>query len=139
MERIVTVIFNPAIDRITSVARLLPEVKLSCEEPVYQPGGGGINVARVATTLGGNVTALFLAGGYTGEKFCDLLAQENIKMIPLKIVGQTRENLVIVDTAPVSNTVLACQVQECLFRIKDSIVDPKRLVVLPRPHLLAQI
>lgn len=33
----------------------------------YDPGGGGLNVARVVTTLGGAATAVYPVGGPTGE------------------------------------------------------------------------
>ena len=36
------------------------------------PGGGGINVARVVQTLGGDATVLFTAGGHTGAALLDL-------------------------------------------------------------------
>ena len=53
MSKIITVTFNPAIDKSTSVATLIPEKKLNCAVPVYEPGGGGINVARAIKKLGG--------------------------------------------------------------------------------------
>jgi len=99
MKRIVTVTFNPAIDKSTTVTELIPEKKLSCTNPVYQPGGGGINVARVIARLGGEVTALYLAGGYSGNAFSDLLEKESIKSIVTQTVGQTRENLVVLETS----------------------------------------
>ena len=58
MPSIITITFNPAIDKSTSVAALIPEKKLKCTEPVYEPGGGGINVARAIKKLGGEATAV---------------------------------------------------------------------------------
>jgi 6-phosphofructokinase 2 len=95
MKKIVTVTFNPAIDKSTTVAELIPEKKLSCTTPVYQPGGGGINVARAASRLGGDVTAVYLAGGYTGNYFNELLEKERVKCIVTQTKAQTRENMVV--------------------------------------------
>lgn len=95
MKKIVTVTFNPAIDKSTTVAELIPEKKLSCTAPVYQPGGGGINVARAASRLGSNVTAVYLAGGYTGNYFNELLEKEGVKCIITQTKAQTRENMVV--------------------------------------------
>lgn len=95
MKKIVTVTFNPAIDKSTTVAELIPEKKLSCSTPVYQPGGGGINVARAASRLGGNATAVYLAGGYTGNYFNELLEKEGIKCIVTQTKAETRENMVV--------------------------------------------
>ena len=98
MKKIVTVTFNPAIDKSTTVAELIPEKKLSCTTPVYQPGGGGINVARASSRLGGNVTAVYLAGGYTGNYFNELLEKERINCIVTQTKAQTRENMVVFET-----------------------------------------
>ena len=47
MTDIVTLTMNPAIDLSTSVDRVVPVRKLRCEGLRRDPGGGGINVARV--------------------------------------------------------------------------------------------
>ncbi len=95
MAAITTITFSPAIDKSTTVPLLIPEKKLSCTNPVYEPGGGGINVARAIKRLGGNATAIYLAGGYSGKVFTGLLSQEKIDTIPIKTLGLTRENLVV--------------------------------------------
>ena len=43
--------FNPCIDVHTSVSKIKPDIKLSCAEPLVQPGGGDINVARAILRL----------------------------------------------------------------------------------------
>lgn len=97
MNKIVTVTFSPAIDKSTTIPELLPEKKLSCTNPVYQPGGGGINVARAASRLGGDVAAVYLAGGYTGNNFNELLEKEHIESIVTHTNAPTRENMVVFD------------------------------------------
>jgi len=98
-NKIITLTFSPAIDKSASVAALIPEKKLSCSTPVYEPGGGGINVARAIKRLGGNATAIYFAGGYPGRFFTKLLSKENITTIPIQTISPTRENLVIKEEA----------------------------------------
>lgn len=99
MSKIITITFNPAIDKSTTVEKLMPDKKLNCELPVYEPGGGGINVARAIKKLGGEATAVYLAGGYSGVKFTELLSDESIETIVTKTQNDTRENLVVVETS----------------------------------------
>ena len=56
MPGIITVTPNPAIDISTSVSEVLPLQKLRCGPARRDPGGGGINVARVIRRLGGAAT-----------------------------------------------------------------------------------
>ena len=58
MDAIVTLTMNPALDIATSTDRVLPTHKLRCAAPRYDPGGGGINVARAVHALGGNAVAI---------------------------------------------------------------------------------
>lgn len=95
MKRIVTITFNPALDKSTVVPALLPDKKLKCSVPVFQPGGGGVNVARAIVKLGGTATAVYLAGGHTGAFFHDLLEAELVASIRIPIAGITRENLIL--------------------------------------------
>ena len=76
MPKIVTITFSPCIDKTTSVPELMPEKKLRCASPKLDPGGGGINVARVINRLGEKAIAIYPAGGYTGKHFNALLEKE---------------------------------------------------------------
>ena len=97
MTNIVTITFSPCIDKSTSVPQLIPEKKLKCASPILQPGGGGINVARAINKLGGEATAIYPAGGYTGKHFNSLLANENVPTVIIETKSETRENIIIVD------------------------------------------
>jgi len=99
MKRIVTLTFCPAIDKSTTVEKLLPEKKLSCSMPTYEPGGGGINIARAIHQLGGNALAVYPAGGCSGKTFQTLLKEESVPQICIPTKSHTRENLVVVETA----------------------------------------
>ncbi|STE06914.1 6-phosphofructokinase [Escherichia coli] len=76
MVRIYTLTLAPSLDSATITPQIYPEGKLRCTAPVFEPGGGGINVARAIAHLGGSATAIFPAGGATGEHLVSLLADE---------------------------------------------------------------
>ncbi|WP_256743095.1 PfkB family carbohydrate kinase, partial [Cronobacter sakazakii] len=61
--------------------------------PVFEPGGGGINVARAIVHLGGSATALFPAGGATGEHLVSLLNDEKVAVETVSARDWTRQNL----------------------------------------------
>ena len=53
MNDILTVTLNPALDLSTATDRVIAGPKLRCDPVAVDPGGGGINVARVVQALGG--------------------------------------------------------------------------------------
>ncbi|MDR3693644.1 1-phosphofructokinase family hexose kinase [Mucilaginibacter sp.] len=96
---IITITFNPALDKSVTVEALVPEKKLKCTSPIYEPGGGGINVARAIRKLGGSAVACFLAGGDAGKEIGRLLADEQVGTMVTEIGGRTRENLVVFESS----------------------------------------
>jgi len=94
-KHILTITINPALDISTVIDRVMPEHKLRCRNPVYEPGGGGINVSRAIKKLGGESTALFTSGGYTGNMLNSLLKQEDIACCALTIEEWTRESFAV--------------------------------------------
>jgi len=99
MTAIVTLTANPAIDVSTSVERLTPFRKLRCGAARRDPGGGGINVARVVNRLGGDVTAIFPAGGATGQLLRRLLDREHVRSLTVPAVEETREDFTVLERA----------------------------------------
>src|SRR6516162_1063904 len=97
MGTIVTLTMNPALDIATSTDRVVPTHKLRCAPPRYDPGGGGINVARAVHALGGDTAAIFPVGGPAGEMIHHLLDQEGVRHHPIAIAGFTRESLAVED------------------------------------------
>lgn len=93
----VTLTLNPALDVSTSVPRVVPAHKLRCAAPRLDPGGGGINVARVIHRLGGPVLAVFPAGGPAGRRLTALLAAEGAPVCATAIAGETRESFTVRD------------------------------------------
>jgi 6-phosphofructokinase 2 len=99
MPAIITITFSPCIDKSTSVPALIPEKKLKCTPPKLEPGGGGVNIARAIKKLGGEATAIFPSGGYTGKYFNHLLEKENIRVVIIETDSETRENIIVLDEA----------------------------------------
>ncbi|RDV03540.1 1-phosphofructokinase family hexose kinase [Undibacter mobilis] len=98
MPDIVTITINPAVDIFVDVERVEPIRKMRCSAPKRDPGGGGINVARVAYRLGGDVTAIYPAGGAIGKLLQKLLDREGIVSIATPSHVETRENFTAFET-----------------------------------------
>jgi 6-phosphofructokinase 2 len=98
MPAIVTFTINPAVDISTSVAVVRPAHKLRCAAPRRDPGGGGINVARVVRRFGADVLAVFTVGGPIGEHLKELVAREGIRSLTIPIRADTREDLAVVES-----------------------------------------
>ena len=94
---IVTVTPNPAIDIATSVPMVTPLQKLRCTAARRDPGGGGINVARVVQRLGGDVIAIYPVGGSTGQLLRRLVDRENIRSIVIEVSEETREDFTVTE------------------------------------------
>ena len=99
MTGIVTLTPNPALDISTAVERVMPTHKMRCVAPRHDPGGGGINVARVIRRLGGEVTAIYPRGGLTGQLFDRLVDGENIARRTSDIAGETRQDFAVHEDA----------------------------------------
>ena len=97
MADIVTLTVNPSIDVWTSIGQLLPFHKLRCTAERRDPGGGGINVARVMHRFGADVTAMYAQGGTLGQLLRRLLDQEGIPGLPVPITEETREDFTILE------------------------------------------
>lgn len=97
--RIVTVTLNPAIDISADVEKIKPSIKLRCSGALYEPGGGGVNVARVVRELGGDVTAFIVTGGETGRWLTDMLAGAGIDVLTHETDGMTRPSFHIRETS----------------------------------------
>jgi len=95
MDSIVTLTMNPALDITTDAEGVRPTDKIRCTGVRYDPGGGGVNVALVAHNLGASVTAVFPAGGATGDVYGDLLTARGVPFHRVNIAGSTRESFTI--------------------------------------------
>lgn len=110
---IVTLTMNPALDITTCADQVRHTDKIRCGATRYDPGGGGINVARVAHVLDGPVVAVFTSGGPTGAMVADLVRREGVAYEPVEISGVTRES----------------------FTVNEGCTGKQYRFVLPGPHL----
>ncbi|MCJ8156850.1 1-phosphofructokinase family hexose kinase [Sphingomonas sp. LaA6.9] len=90
MKSIVTLTLNPAIDGSCDADLVRPTRKVRTTNERYDPGGGGINVARIVKRLGGRVHAFYLGGGATGAVLSSLLDRDGISRTCFDIAGHTR-------------------------------------------------
>ncbi len=95
--KVVTITMNPVLDTSTSAKAVLPLKKTRCKQPVYEPGGGGINVSRALKKLGCDSTAIFFSGGRNGKILEQLLKDENINIQTVSSDENTRENIMVMD------------------------------------------
>ncbi|MGO8800272.1 MAG: 1-phosphofructokinase family hexose kinase [Roseiarcus sp.] len=98
MPHILTITMNPAIDVSTEVEKVRPTQKLRCGAARREPGGGGVNVARVVGRLGCDVTALYTAGGSVGQLLRRLVDEENIRSLAVPVQEETREDFTAQET-----------------------------------------
>lgn len=99
---ILTVTLNPAIDKVY-------EVNGFSLGDVFRPsglwataGGKGLNVAKVASILGGKVVATGFLGGNSGRFIREQLKSQGIEDAFIEIEGETRTCIAIND--PIDNT-----------------------------------
>jgi 6-phosphofructokinase 2 len=99
MPDIVTITINPSVDIWTSVDRVAPTHKLRCGAERREPGGGGINVARVLKRLGGDVLAAYPSGGVIGQLLERMIEGEGVESLAIPIGGVTREDFTVLEEA----------------------------------------
>ena len=90
MKPIVTLTLNPSIDASSETYDVRPMRKNRISNERFDPGGGGINVARVVETLGGSAHAIYLAGGLTGHTLDKMIDEIGVSRTTIPIEGDTR-------------------------------------------------
>ncbi|MFI6940602.1 1-phosphofructokinase family hexose kinase [Streptomyces sp. NPDC050418] len=101
---ILTVTLNTALDLTYRVERLVPHASHRVTTVTERPGGKGLNVARVLTALGHDVTVTGFVGGATGEAVREGLTGVRDALFPVS--GATRRTVAVVDTASGDTTQL---------------------------------
>lgn len=127
MSRIVTLTLSPVIDKSTTVPALAPEKKLRCAPPLFEPGGGGINIARAIKQLGGDALAIYPSGGHTGEFLQRLLGEQGIRSRVIPVAAPTRENLIVVEAVTNNQyrfgmpgaALTAAELEACIEAVED--------------------
>lgn len=136
MKPIVTLTINPTIDLATTVEEVTPEHKLRCEPERRDPGGGGLNVARVIQELGGASLAIYPRGGPTGALLEHLLEQKGLRRWGINISGHTRENFTVAEKKSDREfrfvmpgpTLTEAEWQECLQMLSTVAADAEYIV-----------
>lgn len=96
---VLTITLNPALDVATTTERLLPQQKLRCAEPRYDPGGGGTNVSRVIKELGGVSTAFICVGGAAGIHIRQMLETRGLDCEFWPAAGETRTSMTVMEAS----------------------------------------
>lgn len=127
MPEILTVTLNPALDVSGETETIRPTRKVRTMNDRFEPGGGGVNVARVIAELGGQVEALFVAGGETGDLLDRLLEERRIHRQRVRIGGMTRIGFTVRELgtgleyrfAPEGPEVTPDAVEQCLRAVEN--------------------
>lgn len=90
MRQIMTLTVNPSVDIVWEVEEMAPNRKIRSSRGMTYPGGGGINVSRCISLLGGESWALITRGGLTGTLLTELLDEIGVSRRVVKIAGHTR-------------------------------------------------
>ena len=93
---IYTVTFNPSLDYVLQVDKLVPgEINRTTHEAVY-PGGKGNNVSVILSNLGHSSKALGFTAGFTGEALENMLKEFGCDTAFIRLPeGSTRINVKI--------------------------------------------
>ena len=94
---IVTLTVNPALDMACTATAVQPTHKIRTFDDRLDPGGGGINVARVIHALGGDALALIMTGDVTGRLVEELLSEEGVCWQAVPVRDRTRITLNVHD------------------------------------------
>ncbi len=94
---ILTVTLNPALDLSARVEHMVAGPKLRLQDVLREPGGGGVNVARVIHRLGGDVRAWVALGGATGAAHRAALDAQGVALHVFELPFATRENWAVSD------------------------------------------
>ena len=131
MKSIATLTMNPTIDVAYEVGHVIPTHKMRTEQENYDPGGGGINVARVFVRLGGMARCYYLSGGATGVALDSLLDLHQLVRTRIAIAGHTRISTSVLEVesgkeyrfVPSGPTLAPQEWQACLDRIAEAECD----------------
>lgn len=90
MTRIATLTMNPTIDVSYEVDTVFHTHKMRTRNERYEPGGGGINVARVFARLGGDAVCVYCSGGAIGVALDGLIDQYGLEKQRVPVANETR-------------------------------------------------
>lgn len=131
MKSIATLTMNPTIDISYDVDRVIHTHKMRTRNERCDPGGGGINVARVFVRLGGHARCFYLSGGPTGVALDGLLDLHQLVRTRIPIAEPTRVASAVHECesgkeyrfTPPGPTVTEAEWRDCLERLTEAECD----------------
>ncbi|AGB42421.1 1-phosphofructokinase [Halobacteroides halobius DSM 5150] len=124
---IITVTLNPAVDKTIYVEDFKLGNLNRIKEVRKDPGGKGINVSKVVAKLGSKTVALGFLGGSSGEFVANSLNDSPIRDQFIRLEGETRTNLKMIDTITGQETEInepgAKVKQKDLRRLENRLLD----------------
>lgn len=96
---IATLTVNPALDIAAEADAVRPGHKIRTSDERYDPGGGGLNVAKVLHRLGASTVAVLASGGVTGRYVEDLLTGEGVPWRAVAVCAPTRVSYTVRERA----------------------------------------
>jgi 6-phosphofructokinase 2 len=125
--RLITLTLNPALDIAADANEVVHTHKVRMHHEHADPGGGGVNVARVIHELGGDVVAIVAAGGASGRVLEEMLDEAGVPRRSVVIKGQTRVSLNVQDNksgleyrfVPEGPTLSEAEFAACLAAVED--------------------
>jgi 1-phosphofructokinase len=96
---VVTVTLNPAIDRTVTIPHFTAGAVNRVETVHANPGGKGVNVAAALADYGHRVAVTGLLGRDNAASFEAMFAEKKIEDCFIRIAGQTRVGIKVVDPA----------------------------------------
>lgn len=134
---IITVTLNPAVDRTLYFQEFVVGQVNRVVSELADPGGKGINVAKVIQALDCDVTVTGFLGSDNRQIFYDYFTKHHIMNRFIEVPGATRANIKIVDekrdqVSEINFSGLDCSA-EAVIRLEQTLLElasPNQLVVL---------
>lgn len=134
---VLTVTINPAVDKTYIIDNFQPFAINRAQRIIYNAGSNGVNVSRVLKQVSRENMVLGFVGGHNGTVFLSELAADGIKEDMVRVEGDIRLNVKIIDmknhtTTEVNepgNPVSAKEHKEFMDKYKSYINDCKAVVL----------
>jgi 6-phosphofructokinase 2 len=128
---ILTLSLNPTIDASSEADVVRPTRKIRTSNETYEPGGGGVNVARAIVELGGEAELVCPAGGTSGHMLDSLLGRSGVRRRLVPIAGDTRISHTVFERStareyrfvPLGPTLSPAEIEACLAAIETASFD----------------
>lgn len=135
---VVTVTANATVDVSAGVEAVVAERKLRCGDVVYEPGGGGINCARVVTEVGGHASAVYAAGGPLGDLIAELVGATPVaRAVRVPLRGGARFSFHVVDQSSGDQYRFVLPGPEMEAEERDELLDATERLVQPHRWVIA--